>query len=84
MVARIAHDLEWDIPVRWLYDRGRNQCLFDPAKSPVALISKDKQGILGEELSKRFSNLGEILDKAAIKPRMTKETPHPFYRSRKG
>jgi len=47
----------------------------------MALISKNKRGILGEKLSWRFSDLRAVLDKAAIKSHMT---PHPFYRSRRG
>ena len=30
MVTGITHDLKREIPIWWLYDRGRSQCLFDP------------------------------------------------------
>jgi len=62
-----------------LYDRSGSQCLFDPAKALMTLISKNKGGILGEKLSYRFSYLREILDEAAIKARMTKETLESLY-----
>jgi len=56
MIASITHDLKREIlkreiPIWWLYDRSRSQCLFDPAKSLMALISESKGGILGEKLS---------------------------------
>ena len=50
----------------------------------MELISKHKWGIFDQELSQRLSDLGEVLDETAIKSRMTKETLHPFNRSRRG
>ena len=40
-------------------------------------------GHLWPKLSERFGDLGEVLDEAAVKPRVTKESPHPFDRSRR-
>jgi len=38
----------------------------------MTLINKHKWGIFGQELSQRFSDLGEILHEATIKSHMTK------------
>ena len=40
--------------------------------------------MFGQKLSERFGDLGEVLDEAAVKPHVTKETPQPFDWSRRG
>ena len=50
----------------------------------MELINKYKQGIFGQKLSHRLSDLREILDETTTKFHVTKETPHTFDRSRRG
>jgi len=50
----------------------------------MTLISKHKWDIFGQKLSERCGNLGEVLDEVVVKPRVTKETPHPFDQSWRG
>ena len=61
-----------------------NQSLLDPVERHKTLISKYERGILEEKYSNLFSNFREILDKAAIKPHMTKKASRSFEIQRRG
>jgi hypothetical protein len=67
IVTCIAHDLEWKIPIRGLYDGCKNECLLEGVEGYEAIFIKVEWGFFGNKACQRSGYMGEILDESPIK-----------------
>jgi hypothetical protein len=71
IVTCIAHDLEWRIPIRRLYDGCRNECLLEGVEGYEAIFIKVECSLLGKKTYQKPGYMGEIFDESPIKPIVT-------------